>query len=115
MYKDCDGHMYVLAASIRHVVFIVFVSARCATALIGHSQQGPGAVHVQAKNVDDWMNRLHRDRTLVTCCTCSDEKTGARVSRELKERDFRRSTLYGVDSKPGGTQACTVEAIPEPE
>ncbi len=67
----------------------VFVDARSATALTRNSMQVPGAIHVQAKNVDEDMKRLPRDRSLVTYCTCSDERTSTRVARQLKERGFQ--------------------------
>ena len=62
----------------------VFVDARSATALTRNSLRVPGAIHVQAKNVDEDTKRLPRDRSLVTYCTCSDERTSTRVARQLK-------------------------------
>lgn len=48
---------------------VVFVDARSATALSRNPLQVPGAVHVPAKEVGNAINRLPRNRTLVTYCT----------------------------------------------
>jgi len=48
---------------------LVFVDARSATALARNPQHVPGAVHVTAKNLDEGLKQLPRNRTLVTYCT----------------------------------------------
>jgi rhodanese-related sulfurtransferase len=48
---------------------VVFVDARSATALSRNPLQVPGALHVPAKEVANAVNRLPRNRTLVTYCT----------------------------------------------
>lgn len=48
---------------------IAFVDARSTTALARNPLQVPGAIHVPAKNLDENLKRLPRDRVLVTYCT----------------------------------------------
>lgn len=48
---------------------VVFVDARSATALSRNPLQIPSAIHLPAKEVDQAMKRLPRNRTLVTYCT----------------------------------------------
>lgn len=48
---------------------VVFVDARSATALARNPLQIPGAIHVSAKNLDENLKQLPRNRTLVTYCT----------------------------------------------
>lgn len=48
---------------------LVFVDARSATALARNPLQVRGAIHVPAKNLDENLKQLPRNRTLVTYCT----------------------------------------------
>lgn len=48
---------------------VVFVDSRSATALSRNPLQVPGAIHVPAKEVENALKRLLRNRTLVTYCT----------------------------------------------
>ena len=48
---------------------VVFVDARSATALARNPLQIPGAIHVPAKNLDENLKQLPRNRALVTYCT----------------------------------------------
>lgn len=48
---------------------LVFIDARSATALSRNPLQVPGAIHVPAKEVEKALERLPRNRTLVTYCT----------------------------------------------
>lgn len=48
---------------------VVFVDSRSATALSRNPLQVPGAIHVPAKEVENALKRLPRNRTLVTYCT----------------------------------------------
>ena len=67
---------------------VVFVDARSATALSHNPVQVPGAIHLPVKELPEGTKRLPRNRPIVTYCTCSDEKTSARVARQLKENGF---------------------------
>lgn len=67
---------------------IVFVDARSDTALKRIPRQIPGAIHVPVKASDESVNHLPKNRTIVTYCTCSDERTSTRVARRLKEHGF---------------------------
>ncbi len=48
---------------------VVFVDARSATALSRNPLQVPGAIHLPVKELAAGLNRLPRNRTLVTYCT----------------------------------------------
>ena len=48
---------------------VVFVDARSATALSRNPLQIPGAIHLPAKELANGLQRLPRNRTLVTYCT----------------------------------------------
>jgi len=48
---------------------LVFVDARSATALAKNPWQVPGAIHVPAKKLDEFLAKLPKHRTLVTYCT----------------------------------------------
>ncbi len=48
---------------------IVFVDARSATALSRNPLQVPGAIHLPVKELANRLNRVPRNRTLVTYCT----------------------------------------------
>ena len=48
---------------------LVFVDARSATSLARDPSQVPGAIHVPAKQLDERIKLLPRNRTLVTYCT----------------------------------------------
>ncbi len=48
---------------------VVLVDARSATARLRNPLQVTGAIHVGAKEVDQGVQRLPRNRTLVTYCT----------------------------------------------
>lgn len=67
---------------------VVFVDARSATGLSHNPVQVPGAIHLPLKELPGGIKRLPRNRPIVTYCTCSDEKTSARVARQLKENGF---------------------------
>ncbi len=48
---------------------VIFVDARSATALSRNPLQIPGAIHLPAKELPKVLNRLPRNRTVVTYCT----------------------------------------------
>lgn len=48
---------------------VVFVDTRSAAALSRNPMQVPGAIHVPANEVGNALERLPRNRTLVTYCT----------------------------------------------
>lgn len=97
---------------VRRTKDMVFVDARSATALARNPSQVPGAIHVPAKNLDAALKQLPRNRTLVTYCTCSGEKTSARVARELKERGFKEVYPLRGGFKTWQRAGLPVEAVP---
>lgn len=90
-----------------HMSDFVFVDARSDTALHRIPRQVPGAIHVPVKQFDQAMNRLPRNRKLVTYCTCSDERTSTRVARRLKEKGF-----MDVHPLRGGFNAWEAAGLP---
>lgn len=48
---------------------LVFVDARSAISLARDPSQVPGAIHVPAKQLDERIKLLPRNRTLITYCT----------------------------------------------
>lgn len=84
-----------------HMDEIAFVDTRSTTALSRNPLKVPGAIYLPLKELANGLQRLPRNRTIVTYCTCSDERTSTRAARQLKEHGFSHVYRCVEDSKAG--------------
>ena len=49
----------------------------------------PGAIRIPAEDVEDHLNEIPRDRSVITYCTCPHEASSARVAEALMEHGWK--------------------------
>lgn len=67
----------------------------------------PGAIRVPADEVEEHLDQIPKDRTVITYCTCPHEASSARVAQALIEHGWKNvHPLYG------GFDACVHAGLP---
>jgi len=66
-----------------------FVDARNAEAWAEAETKLPGAIRVNADEVEQHLAEIPHDRTVITYCTCPHEASSARVAIELAGHGYR--------------------------
>ena len=66
-----------------------FVDARNSQAWSEAQTKLPGAIRVPAEEVEQHLEKLSHERTVITYCTCQHEASSARVAVELAGHGFK--------------------------
>ena len=77
-----------------------FVDSRNPEAWSEAETKLPGAIRVPADDVAKYVDKIPRDRTVITYCTCPNEASSASVAQELSQQGFKNvHPLYeGLDA-----------------
>ncbi len=75
---------------------VIFIDARTDEAWMKSPVQIPGSIRVSPDRPDEFTAVVPRYATIVTYCTCPQERSSNRVARALQDRGWRNvHTLFG--------------------
>ena len=84
-----------------------FVDTRNPKAWAEANMKLPGAIRIPEKEVEQDLDRIPQDRTVITYCTCPHEASSASVAQTLMENGWKNvHPLYG------GFDAWTEAGLP---